>query len=239
MICGTGSLVALTLAALSLTACSQPPSEPPGGLGSKPAEAEPAASTTAPSQAVPVSGRSPDTAPISGSTHPPSTAAAVSAAADCSEQRGWTTAPDDGGLAMSPAALYLVRAGRHACYDRVVFDVNGAYDVGFVARYVPVVTSDPRGDAVPVAGNAALEVVVRAPVTVDHGHQPLRREPAVGDALVVSETLHGWESLRAVRFAGSFEGESTIAVGVREQRPFRMWVIGDQGYRHVILDIAH
>jgi hypothetical protein len=140
---------------------------------------------------------------------------------------------------MSPAALYLVRAGRHACYDRVVFDVNGPYPVGFVARYVPVVTSDPRGEAVPVAGNAALEVVVRAPMRDAEGHQPLRPEPDIGDALVAPETLHGWDSLRAVTFAGSFEGQSTVAVGVGEERPFRVWVIGDESYRHVILDIAH
>jgi hypothetical protein len=92
---------------------------------------------------------------------------------------------------MSPAALYLVRAGRHTCYDRVVFDVNGPYEVGFVARYVPVVTSDARGDPVPVAGNAALEVVVRAPTTDAEGHQPLQPEPAVGNALVAPETIAG------------------------------------------------
>jgi hypothetical protein len=140
---------------------------------------------------------------------------------------------------MNPAPLYLVRAGRHACYDRVVFDVIGPYPVGFVARYVPVVTSDARGDAVPVAGNAALEVVVRAPIRDADGHQPLLPEPVVGDALVAPETLQGWDSLRAVTFAGSFEGQSTIAVGVGEERPFRVWVIGDESYRQVILDIAH
>jgi hypothetical protein len=42
-----------------------------------------------------------------------------------------------------------------------------------------------------------------------------------------------------VTFAGSFEGQSTIAVGVGEERPFRVWVIGDESYRRMILDIAH
>jgi hypothetical protein len=81
---------------------------------------------------------------------------------------------------MNPAPLYLVRAGRHACYDRVVFDVIGPYPVGFVARYVPVVTSDARGDAVPVAGNAALEVVVRASMRDAEGHQPSGQNPTSG-----------------------------------------------------------
>jgi hypothetical protein len=40
-----------------------------------------------------------------------------------------------------------------------------------------------------------------------------------------------------VAFAGSFEGQTTLAVGVRDTRPFRIWVSSDQGYQHVILDI--
>jgi hypothetical protein len=41
-----------------------------------------------------------------------------------------------------------------------------------------------------------------------------------------------------VAFAGSFEGQTTVAVGVRERRPFRVWISGERHYRHVVLDIA-
>jgi hypothetical protein len=143
---------------------------------------------------------------------------------------------------MSPSALYLTRAGQHPCYDRVVFDLNGPQPVGYAARYVPVVAADPSGRPVPVAGGAVLQVTVRAPIfgTDDQGHQPWRRAPAVGEALVAPSQISGWTSLRAVSFAGSFEGQSTIAVGVRQQLPFRVLVTsGSLGYQHVVVDIAH
>src|SRR6266566_9304894 len=43
-------------------------------------------------------------------------------AARCPTQ-GWGTGPTASGTAMSTAPLYLVRAGQHGCYDRVVFDI--------------------------------------------------------------------------------------------------------------------
>jgi hypothetical protein len=142
---------------------------------------------------------------------------------------------------MSPSALYLTRVGRHTCYDRVVFDLNGTQSVGFAARYVPVVLVDPTGTPVPVAGRAVLKVIVRAPIQgVDsEGHQPWRTAPAVGQSLVPATGFSGWKSLRAVTFAGSFEGQTTIAVGVRERLPFRVLVTSERGYRHVVVDIAH
>ena len=142
---------------------------------------------------------------------------------------------------MTAAPLYLVRAGQHTCYDRVVFDLNGPEAVGYTAKYVPVVTVDGSGAAVPVKGRAALEVVVRGPVqgSDDQGHQPWVSPPAVGQDLVAPTTLDDWASLQEVAFAGSFEGQTTVAVGVREQRPFRVWISSDAHYRHVVLDIAH
>jgi hypothetical protein len=142
---------------------------------------------------------------------------------------------------MTSAALYLVRAGQHGCYDRVVFDLNGPEAVGYSVRYVPVVTADGSGAPVPVDGRAALEVVVRAPIrgTDNQGHQPQVKAPAIGEDLVPREQVGGFASVTEVAFAGSFEGQTTAAVGVREKRPFRVWISREPGYRHVVLDIAH
>lgn len=157
----------------------------------------------------------------------------------CAETAGWRTDARTSDT-MSRDALYLVRAGRHACFDRLVFDVNGPAATGYAVRYVGVVTSDPKGDPLPVPGGAALEIVVRAPAlgTDDSGHQPGRVLAAVGDTLV---TTPGWPSLRAVRFAGSFEGQSTFAAGVRAKLPFRVFTqAGPQDQvRRVVVDIAH
>lgn len=180
------------------------------------------------------SGAPPPTA--STPTVSPSTSAPVPGKLSCAvTTSGWSTNARSS-PSMSRDALYLVRTGRHDCFDRVVFDLNGMAEAGFAVSYVPVVTSDPKGDPLPVPGGAALEVVVRAPAlgTDDSG----RMLANTGDELV---TTPGWPALRAVRFAGSFEGVSTFAVGVRATLPFRVFTqVGSQDrIRHVVLDIGH
>ena len=146
---------------------------------------------------------------------------------------------------MAPDELYLVRAGRHDCYDRVVFDINGVIPgagvAGYAVSYVQgEVAADASGEPVPTAGDAALQVVVRAPIfgTVS-GHQPGRPTPRVGDDFYSAAQLRSWDSLKQVTFAGSFEGQTTIAVGVPAQRPFRVGSLERDGYTHVYVDIAH
>jgi hypothetical protein len=195
--------------------------------------------------------------PIAGPSNPKAAAAvtAVSgpiprvgpARSACTAEQGWSTRAKNGSAAMSDAALYLARVGRHACYDRVVFDINGPRHndrpepVGFVARYVPVAKADGSGESVPVPGHAVLQVTIRAPIygTDNQGHQPWQPAPRVGQNLIPPAKIAGGSSLTAVTFAGSFEGQTTLAVGVREVRPFRVSVSSEQGYQHVILDIAH
>jgi hypothetical protein len=141
---------------------------------------------------------------------------------------------------MSAAELYKVRAGRHTCYDRLVFDVNGTAPVDASVHYVPVVLSDGAGQPVKVSGGAALQVVVRAPYlgAGSSGHQPYRKVPNIGARLVPASTLHGLAVVRDVRFAGTFEGITTVAVGVTKRLPFRVFVFRDHGVRHVVVDVA-
>jgi hypothetical protein len=179
-------------------------------------------------------------------THPASLASAgaqstSTVTAPCAEDPSWGTGPRDGGTAMTPAPIYLARAGQHECYDRVVFDLNGPQDVGYTAKYVPVIRADSSGVPVPVEGRAALQIIVRGPIygTDNQGHQPWRQPPAVGEDLIAPAKVAEWASLTEVRFAGSFEGQTTFAIGVRDQRPFRVSIESEQSYRHVVVDIAH
>jgi len=166
----------------------------------------------------------------------------TSGLAECLETRGWDTAAKEA-APYSTDALYLVRAGQHECFDRVVFDVNGSAAVGYSVRYVPVVSEDGSGHPMPVPGSAALEVVVHAPEQGydDSGHQPGVVLARSGDYFYTESQLAGWRSLRQVRYAGSFEGQTTIAVGVRTRVPFRVFTLlnaRDQIMR-VVLDVAH
>jgi hypothetical protein len=202
------------LAALGLAACSQAPEA--GTVASAPTTA----GTGSPAGMVALAG-------------------AGGEASRCSLVDSWTTAPDDGGLTYTPAPLSQVRAGRHACYDRVVFDVEGADPVGFFASYVPVVRADGSGEEVPVAGTAALEVVVRAAYLGSDDPTTWQEMPRTGDDLMATSELAQWNALRGVAFAGSFEGQTTFAVGVQGKRAFRVWTLASANGQRVILDIAH
>ena len=133
-----------------------------------------------------------------------------------------------------------VRSGRHACYDRLVVDLLGqdttfgSYDV----RYVPVVREDGSGRAVPVRGAADLQVTLTAPAHDGDGNatfDPDNRREVVA--------VGGYTTFRQVAWAGSYEGYTTLALGVRARLPFRVFVLpgvaqSDFGPR-LVVDVAH
>ena len=92
-------------------------------------------------------------------------------------------------------------------------------------------------------GNALLQVVIRAPEqgADGSGHQPGKVLAQSGDYLYSPAQLTGWPTVRAVRFAGSFEGQCTFALGVRDRLPFRAFTVLDtvNQVRRIVVDIAH
>ena len=133
-----------------------------------------------------------------------------------------------------------VRAGRHACFDRLVVDVGGQ-DVSFGSydvRYVTVVHEDGRGRAVPVRGAADLQILVGAPAYDQHGNATF--SPASQREVV---DVTGYRTFRQVAWAGSFEGRTTLALGVRARLPFRVFTLpGTPQSDHtprLVIDVAH
>ena len=88
-------------------------------------------------------------------------------------------------------------------------------------------TADASGLRVPTDGSAALEVRICAPALGygASGHQPGRLLARLGDDLVDDSKLSRWASLRDVSFAGSFEGQTKIALGVSAELSFRVSTI--------------
>jgi hypothetical protein len=124
-----------------------------------------------------------------------------------------------------------VRAGRHACYDRLV--VDGASWVR--VRYVDKVTQDGSGEVVPLRGGARLEIVTSRADDVMTGEPTY--SPADRDEIV---NTRGWRTFRQGAFAGSFEGQSTLGLGVRARLPFRVFVLEAKGRApRVVIDVAH
>lgn len=141
----------------------------------------------------------------------------------------WGSLPEQRSLG-STGEVVDVRAGRHACFDRLVLDVSG--DVGgYYVRYVDRVRQDGSGQVVPVRGGARLEVVVTAPPTpTDSWFRPN------GELL---DTRH-YRTFRHLAWAGSFEGQSTFGLGVRARMPFRVFLLDGPGTgSRMVVDVAH
>lgn len=130
-----------------------------------------------------------------------------------------------------------VRSGRHQCFDRLVIDVNrkGTGLPGYHVAYVATVTSDGSGAAVPLRGGARLRIVVKAPAYDAGGAATYR--PANRRELV---DVSGHQTFRQVAWAGSFEGRTTLGLGVRARLPMRAFVLdnADGGHR-IVVDVAH
>jgi len=144
----------------------------------------------------------------------------------------WGSLAKQGNAATAvPVALTNVRAGRHACFDRLVLDGASWARV----RYVGQVREDGSGRVVPLRGGARLEIVTTRADDVQTGEPTYN--PADPAHLV---DLSGWRTFRQAAFAGDFEGQTTIGLGVRARLPFRVFVLTakDRAPR-VVIDVAH
>jgi hypothetical protein len=130
-----------------------------------------------------------------------------------------------------------IRSGRHQCFDRLVVEVNGAgtRTPGYQVRYVDRVTADGSGARVPLRGGAKLRIVVNAPAYDANGKPTYK--PADRRELV---DVTGYRTFRQVAWAVSFEGQTTIGLGVRARLPMRVFVLRSSGGGHrVVVDVAH
>lgn len=130
-----------------------------------------------------------------------------------------------------------IRSGRHQCFDRLVVDINeqGKARPGYQVKYVTRVTKDGSGANVPLRGGAKLRVIVKAPAYDDNGR--LTYKPDNWQELV---DVADYRTFRQVAWAGSFEGQTTIGLGVRARLPMRVFVLQDPGGGHrVVVDVAH
>ncbi len=116
------------------------------------------------------------------------------------------------------ASLAGVRTGRHDCYDRLVVDLSRS-DVGYSVRYVNAVRDQGQGAVVPLRGGAFLQIDLQASAA---------RHPAM-------PSVAGYRTFRQVGWGGSFEGYSTVGLGVRARLPFRVFRNGSD----LVVDVAH
>ena len=136
--------------------------------------------------------------------------------------------------ATAVAPLTNVRAGRHTCFDRLVLDMSGKAD-GYRVEYVTQVYRGGSGIRLPLRGGARLSVIVFAPAHDDR-YRPTYRPANSAEIVNVS----GWRTFRQVSWGGTFEGESTIGLGVRARLPFRVFTLDGPGAgSRIVIDVAH
>lgn len=134
---------------------------------------------------------------------------------------------------MSQAQVTNVRTGQHYCFDRLVIDLNGPV-AGYTVRYVPQVTQDGSGFPVPLRGQAFLQVTANAPAYVNGN---ATYNPADPNEL---SNVSGYQTFRQVAWAGSFEGYSSLGLGVRARLPFRVFTLeGPAAGSRLVIDVAH
>ena len=125
------------------------------------------------------------------------------------------------------ATLTGLRAGRHAGFDRVVFQLDGPIPSYYSVRYLPVVRLDGSGAPLRLRGTAFLEVVVRAP-THDQDYRPVLRP---------TRLRPDFPALREVHAPGSFEGQTTAGIGVTQRVGFRVLELTSP--TRIVIDLAH
>jgi hypothetical protein len=158
---------------------------------------------------------------------------AVTATTTTSCATSWGSLPEANSR-MTQAPVTNVRSGRHACFDRLVIDVRGKAP-GYDVRYVKNVYTDGAGFLVPLRGGAKLQLVVRAPAYDANGKPTYN--PAKPKELT---NVAGYRTFRQVAYAGSFEGQTTIGLGVRARLPFRVFTLAGPGSNsRLVIDVAH
>lgn len=156
----------------------------------------------------------------------PAHATAAAGTAFCGIHWG-SKAKHAGEMVRSPVAR--VRAGRHACFDRLVVVLGAGKRPGYRVRYVRRIIQDPSGRVIPVRGGAKLRITVLGPAT--------RSFPISSRHLA---NVTGFRTFRQVVGAGSFEGITSLGLGVRARLPFRVFTRRGPGHGwRLVIDVAH
>ncbi len=146
---------------------------------------------------------------------------------------GWGSLPE-AHTRVSVATPAAVRTGRHACFDRLVFDIEGT-PPGYTAHYVSNVFRAGAGHLVPLRGGAKLEIVLGVREFDDAGQWAF--QPPNESELA---NVAGYRTFRQVEYAGSTEGAAWIGVGLRARLPFRVFTLAGPGSgSRIVVDVAH
>ncbi len=193
---------------------------------------EPAATVTATSAATPTPTASspsatPPTETVVPSPEPPLTADDPVDAAPFPADLAPDTADASAAVFLSPVNL---RFGVHDGYDRLVLDLEGTGQPGWLSEYVDDPRAEGSGATINLEGTAYLQTTVKGVVyPTESGAQdyvgPMRFQPA--SAGVIEEVVYG----------SIFEGQAEVYIGLSSKQPFRVFLLEDP--TRIVIDIYH
>jgi hypothetical protein len=137
--------------------------------------------------------------------------------------------------AMSAASVTNVRTGQHYCFDRLVIDLKGKAG-GYNVRYVSQVAQDGSGLPIKLRGGAFLQVTAHSP-SYDNDTGKATFTPANRSEVT---NVSKYQTFRQLAWAGSFEGYTTLGLGVRARLPFKVFTLDGPGSgSRLVIDVAH
>jgi hypothetical protein len=137
--------------------------------------------------------------------------------------------------AMSGASVTNIRSGQHTCFDRLVIDIKGRA-AGYNVRYVSKVVQDGSGQPIRLRGGAFLQVTANSP-SYDNATGKATFAPANRSEVT---NVSKYQTFRQLAWAGSYEGYTTLGLGVRARLPFEVYNLpGPGGTSKLVIDVAH
>jgi hypothetical protein len=169
-----------------------------------------------------------------GAVSVPAYAAQTTSTAVAGCPTGWGSLPE-ASTYQGWGQLTNVRTGRHTCFDRIVFDVQGKPS-WFRVHYVKNFYTVGEGKLIPARGGAKLEIILSVSSFDTDDGVPSYDPPNYNELT----NVRGYRTFRQVVDEGSFEGETAIGVGVRARLPFRVFTLtGPGNTSRIVVDVAH
>jgi len=129
-----------------------------------------------------------------------------------------------------------VRAGRHACFDRLVVDLDGKVE-GYMVSYQQF-TGIGSGYPIPLRGTDMV-VTVFAPAYAEDDEGNIEGTYEFDDPQELVD-VRGYRTFRQVAWGGSFEAHTSLGLGVRARLPFRAFILDGPGKgSRLVVDVAH
>lgn len=198
----------MVLVALLLAGCTSSG----GSAGESPSPSPPTATLTQPPPASPTETVTP--ADPSDGTTPSRTSETCKPFGSTNEV---SSADPHAMTTMTGAAM---RVGRHDCFERFVFELQGTGPrPGWTVGYRDPLAGQGSGDRIRLKGDADLEILVGAWTVDDFEGRPPEWPPFTGPDVIVTTNF---EAIKEARNLYAYEGVTQIGLGIDEERPFQV-----------------